>query len=66
MFDMIRPVPRVHVPPTTARPPSGKTPLRLPITTPYLPYLLFDTHRLDLLTAMRVRDGRPPVMPPLC
>jgi hypothetical protein len=48
------------------RPPSGQTPLCIPLGTPFLPYLLCVAHRLDLLVARRVPGGRTPAMPPLC
>jgi hypothetical protein len=66
MFPITRRAPAVRVLRTTTRPPSGETPLRLPVPTPYLTYLLCASHRLDLLTAKRVRDGRTSAMPPFC
>lgn len=66
MFHLTRRVPAVRVLRTTASPPSGETPLRLPVPTPYLSYWLIASHRLDLLTAKRVRDVRTPAMPPFC
>ena len=65
MFHMTRPVWRVRVPVTATRTLSSQTPLRAPFQTPYLPYLLCVAHRLDLLTARRMHDGRVPTMPPL-
>lgn len=56
----------VRVPQTTTRPPSGETPLRVPVPTPYLFYLLCASRRLDLVTAKRVRDVRTAAMPPFC
>ena len=66
MFHTTRHVPTVRVLRTRIRPPSGETPLRLPVPTPYLSYLLCASHRFDLLTAKRVRDGRTSAMPPFC
>ena len=66
MFLMNRRVPAVRVLRTTARPPSGESPSRLPVPTPYLSYLLCASRRLDLVTAKRVRDVRTAAMPPFC
>jgi len=66
MFQSNRHVPRVPVPRTPSRPLSDGTPLRLSCPTPYLSYVLCAAHRLDLLMAMRGRDGRTPAMPPFC
>jgi hypothetical protein len=48
------------------RPPAVETRLRPPVPIPYLSYFLCALHRLDLLTAKRVRDGRASAMPPFC
>ena len=66
MFHMTRRVTTVRVLRTTIRPPSGETPLRLPVPTPYLSYVLCALRRIDLLTAKRMRDGRTSAMPPFC
>ena len=66
MFPMTREALRARVPPTPTPRPPGETPLGAPLPSPYLSYLLCAAHRLDLLMAMRGRDGRTPTMPPFC
>ena len=66
MFRMTRHVRRVHVLRTATHPASEGTPAGTPFPSPYLSYLLCAAQRLDLLMAMRGRDGRTPTMPPFC
>ena len=66
MIHMTPDAPRARVLPTATHPPPGETPLGAPLPSPYLSYLLCAAHRLDLLMAMRGRDGRTPTMPPFC
>jgi hypothetical protein len=65
MFRIARRIRSARVPPSTARPPTGETPQRLPSSTRYVTYLLCVGRRLDLL-AVRERDTRVPDMPPIC
>jgi hypothetical protein len=64
-----RPVSDVRVSPDSSRPLPSQIPLDLSSPTPnvaYLAYVACVTHRLDLLTARRVRDPRAPAIAPFC
>lgn len=66
MFHPTPSVPRVRVPTSQTRRPSGDTPSRAPFAAPYLSYLLCLTKRLDLLMARRTPDRLTNAPPPMC